>query len=84
MSNVRNAAALLSFSKGSKMAIALANPKSTEKQLAEASLKTKAYKENAALKAVVDAVLAPAPASAGKEEKAEAPKAKSERGGEYR
>jgi hypothetical protein len=81
---VRESAALLSFSKSSKMAIALADPNASEKTLAEAALKTKPYKENAGFKAAVDAVLAPAPASASKEEKAEAPKAKSSKGGEGR
>ena len=81
---VRESAALLSFSKGSKMAIALADPKASEKTLAEAALKTKPYKENASFKAAVDAVLAPAPASASKEEKPETPKASSRRSGEYR
>lgn len=84
MSKVRESAELLSFSKGSKMAVALADPNTSEKTLAEAALKTKPYKENAAFKAEVDAILKPEAPSAKKAEKPNETKASSNRDGEHR
>lgn len=61
MSALRVLAETLKFSKGSKMAAALADKTASGKTLAEASLKTKPYKENAEFKAAVDAILKPSP-----------------------
>lgn len=84
MSALLNLAKSLSFSKGSKMETVLKSDKPTDKQIADAALKTKAYKENAEFKAAVDAVLKPAPASEPRAEKPEAKKATTSRGGEHR
>lgn len=84
MSALLNLAKGLKFSKGSKMETVLNSKNPSDKQIAEASLKTKAYKEDAAFKAAVDAVLKPAPASEAKAEKPEAAKATTGRRGEYR
>lgn len=81
MSALRVLAESLSFSKGSKMAAALADKKSSDKQLAEAALKTKPYKENAEFKTAVDAVLEP---TEGKKETPTAPKQPSNKYGERR